>query len=94
MIYGNLAFRVIGALAVFLRSGRPPPAIARLGDDPGRLAAHFHTLFNLGLAVVFLPLTGRAAALLERVFPDPEPEREAQRLEHLDPACSTGRRWR
>ena len=57
--------------------GPATDAIARLGADPGRLAAHFHTLFNLGLAIVFLPLTGRAAALLERLFPTPEPRPRA-----------------
>jgi phosphate:Na+ symporter len=85
VIYGNLAFRVIGALAAFAALGPVTAAVGRLGDDPARLAAHFHTLFNLGLAVVFLPLTGRVAALLERLFPD-RGERGARRLEHLDPA--------
>ena len=36
--------------------------------------------------MVFLPLAGRAARLLERLFPEPEPGREAPRLDHLDPA--------
>ncbi|MFO1142835.1 MAG: Na/Pi cotransporter family protein [Amaricoccus sp.] len=89
MILGNLAFRAIGALAVFAALGPITAAISGLGADPGRLAAHFHTLFNLGLAIVFLPLTGRAARLLGRLVPDPEPESEAvvgPRLDHLDPS--------
>ncbi len=86
VLYGNLGFRAIGALAAFLLIGPITAGIARLGDDPARLAAHFHTLFNLGLAVVFLPLTARSARLLERIFPDPDPGREVARLDHLDPA--------
>ncbi|MFO1208089.1 MAG: Na/Pi cotransporter family protein [Amaricoccus sp.] len=86
MILGNLAFRAIGALAVFAALGPITAAISGLGADPGRLAAHFHTLFNLGLAVVFLPLTGRAAHLLERFVPDPGPETSGPRLDHLDPS--------
>ena len=86
MLYGNLGFRLVGALVVFALLGPVTEAIGALGADPARLAAHFHTLFNLGLAVVFLPLTGQAAQLLERLFPDPEPSREAPRLDHLDPA--------
>ncbi len=86
MILGNLAFRAIGALAVFAALGPITTAISGLGADPGRLAAHFHTLFNLGLAVVFLPLTGRAARLLERYVPDPAPEASGPRLDHLDPS--------
>ncbi len=86
VIYGNLAFRAIGGVAVFLALGPVTAAIARIGGDPGRLAAHFHTIFNFGLVIVFLPLAGRAAALLERAFPDAPPGRQAQRLDHLDPA--------
>jgi phosphate:Na+ symporter len=86
MIYGNLAFRGLGALAVFLALGPVTAAVSRLGDDPARLAAHFHTLFNLGLLVVFLPLVGRVAELLERLVPDAAPGREPPRLDHLDPA--------
>ena len=70
----------------FLALGPVTAAILRLDADPGRLAAHFHTLFNLGLAAVFLPLTGRAARLLTRLLPEPEAGREAPRLDHLDAA--------
>ena len=69
VIYGNLGFRAIGALVAFSRSGRSPRRSRSSARDPGRLAAHFHTLFNLALALVFLPLTGRAARLLERLSP-------------------------
>jgi phosphate:Na+ symporter len=85
MIWGNFAFRATGALAVFAALGPATDAIARLGADPARAAAHFHTLFNLGLALVFLPLTGHAARLLTRLIPDPEPGRDGPRLDHLDP---------
>ena len=82
---GNLGFRAIGALAVFpigpITAGSP-----RLGDDPARLAAHFHTLFNLGLAVVFLPLTARPPASSSGPSPTRTPGREVARLDHLDPA--------
>jgi phosphate:Na+ symporter len=86
VIWGNLAFRTLGALAVFAALGPATEAMGRLAADPARLAAHFHTLFNLGLVVVFLPLTGGAARLLTRLIPDPEPAREAAQLDHLDPA--------
>ena len=86
VIWGNLAFRAIGVVVAFLALGPLTAAVSRLGDDPGRLAAHFYTLFNLALALVFVPLSGRAAALLERLLPEPEPGREPHRLDHLDPA--------
>jgi phosphate:Na+ symporter len=86
VLYGNLAFRAVGALIAFLALGPITGAVGRLGGDTGRLAADFHTLFNLALVIVFLPLTGRAARLLERLFPEPTAGREAARLDHLDPA--------
>ena len=86
MLYGNLAFRAAGAVVVLLALGPVTAAIGRLGADPGRLAAHFQTLFNLGLVAVFLPLTGPAARLLVRLFPEPAPGQVPPRLDHLDPA--------
>ena len=88
VLYGNLGFRLAGAVVAFLLLGPITGLIDRLGSDPGRLAAHFHTLFNLALAIFFLPLTGRAAALLEVLLPTPPAGAagEPQRLEHLDPA--------
>jgi phosphate:Na+ symporter len=86
VLYGNLAFRLSGALVALALLGPATRGLEALGDDPARLTAHFHTLFNLALAIVFLPSSALAARLLERLFPDPPAGPEAQRLEHLDPA--------
>jgi phosphate:Na+ symporter len=87
VLYGNLGFRLVGAVVAFALLGPITDLVGRLSADPGRAAAHFHTLFNLALVVVFLPLTGRVAAFLERSFPDAAPgARTPQRLDHLDPA--------
>ena len=84
VVLGNLGFRLIGAAAALVALGPAATLLAGLDGDPGRLAAHFHTLFNLALALVFLPLVGRVAALLERVFPDGQAPQDA-RLDLLDP---------
>jgi len=60
--------------------------IGRVAADPARQVAHFHTLFNLGLAALCLPLAGPAARLLKRLFPEPEAKPGTPRLEHLDDA--------
>jgi phosphate:Na+ symporter len=86
MLAGNLAFRAIGVLAVTPFAGSLADAFARSGADPARLAAHFHTLFNLGLVLVFLPLTGLAARLLTAAIRDRRPDAEAAQLDHLDPS--------
>lgn len=74
---GNFLLRLAGcgvALAVL------EPMVVRLVqlvEDPGRLAALFHTGFNLVLAVLVLPVLGPYAALLQRLFPE--------RVEAADP---------
>jgi phosphate:Na+ symporter len=67
---GNLLNRVIGC-AVTLPFVQPlAGALAHLEPDPSRMAADFHTAFNVALAAIFiLPLDG-VAALLKRFLPD------------------------
>lgn len=83
--FGNLMFRVIGAFALLPVLAWVLPVLSLLGDDPARQVANFHTLFNVALAVVFLPLTGLAARLVERLFKD-DPKDEAIQPRYLDPA--------
>src|SRR5690606_1887784 len=62
-----LYLRVLGALS------------AAIGVEPGAIAlAAFHSLFIAVGALVFLPLTARFAALVERMV------RQAQTIHHLD----------
>ena len=91
MVLGNLGFRLVGAAAALVALGPAATLLAGLDGDPGRLAAHFHTLFNLALALVFLPLVGRVAALLERAFPDGQAPRTPASTSST-PSSSTIRR--
>jgi phosphate:Na+ symporter len=87
VLYGNLAFRLAGALLLLPVIGMLAGPVAALANDAGRAVAHFHTLFNLGLVAVFLPLTGLAARLLERLFPEADAAGDTPaHLDHLDPA--------
>lgn len=67
---GNLLNRVIGC-ALVLPFLHPIVAILeRFEPNPSRMAADFHTAFNVALALVFiLPLDG-VAALLTRLLPE------------------------
>ncbi|THD79397.1 MAG: Na/Pi cotransporter family protein [Phenylobacterium sp.] len=83
---GNLVTRLAGlALAGAFFSELSTYAV-RLGPTPARALADFHTLFNLAIALVFLPFVRPFARALERFLPrtdtvDPgEPK-------HLDPAA-------
>ncbi len=83
VLVGNLAFRLIGAVAVLALLEPAAAAVGLLSQDPARFVANFHTAFNLALALVFLPLTAVGARLLERALPE-EQGPAAASLAHLD----------
>jgi phosphate:Na+ symporter len=67
---GNLLNRLVGCVLVFPLLHPVAEALARLEPNPSRMAADFHTAFNVALALVFiLPLDG-LAALLTRLLPE------------------------
>jgi phosphate:Na+ symporter len=84
VLVGNLAFRVIGAVAAVPFVG----AIIGLLPvaDGARTVALGHTAFNLVLALIFLPLTAMAARLLERLMPDRVHDGATVILSNLDDA--------
>ncbi|MDF3063066.1 MAG: Na/Pi cotransporter family protein [Microvirga sp.] len=83
VLFGNFAFRLAGAIVALLLLSVFADRIAAIESDPARQIANFHTLFNLVLALVFLPLAGLAARLLERLIPEAKPAGEPT-LAHLD----------
>jgi phosphate:Na+ symporter len=85
ILYGNLAFRSIAALAALAALPVLQPWIATLPLGPGPLVAMLHTSFNVALALVFAPLTGVAARMLTRFVPDLPPGDAPGRPLHLDP---------
>lgn len=84
ILVGNLAFRFAGASVAVAVLIMAPSLAARLGPDAARAAAHFHTLFNVVLALVFLPLLPPMARLLERVVAEPAHPRAEMEIGHLD----------
>lgn len=70
MPLGNLLNRLVGCLIALPLLTPIEQTILRFDSDPGRLAAHFHLLFNLGTALLFLGLLPRLAALLTRWLPE------------------------
>lgn len=64
---GNLAIRVIGAIAVLPFIAPLASALSDAQPDGARLAANFHTGFNLALAILFIgavPLVAKALTAL------------------------------
>jgi phosphate:Na+ symporter len=81
---GNLLFRGLGAILVLPLIGVVAPYIELLGSDPGRQIANFHTVFNLALAIVFLPLTSVVGAALVKLLPDSEGKGGEVKPRYLD----------
>jgi phosphate:Na+ symporter len=93
VLFGNLAFRLFGAVAAFAVLDWAVEGTARFEADRARQVADFHTAFNLALALVFLPLTPVAAGLLERWVPQTQPP-GSRRSSISTRRSSTVRRWR
>ncbi len=85
ILYGNLVFRLTGVIlmATFIRYILP--LLSSLEVDPARQIADFHSLFNVALALLFLPLTARVANGLGYMIPDQEAA-EPGHPEYLDDA--------
>jgi phosphate:Na+ symporter len=83
VLFGNLAFRLIGAVIALTGLVYGADHVAALGSDPARAIANAHTGFNIALALVFLPLIGPTARLLERFVRDAENTAD-KRVNHLD----------
>lgn len=67
---GNLFNRLVGCALVLPFLHPFTEALARFEPNPSRMAADFHTAFNVGLALVFILPLNALAALLTRLLPD------------------------
>ena len=85
---GNLVFKLAGCVGFGLFLALAMKGIAQFDDDPRRQVLHFHVLFNVTLAAVFLFLTGPIADLVTKWFPDsPVPGAQSAQPRHLDEAA-------
>ncbi|MGO4705312.1 Na/Pi cotransporter family protein [Microvirga sp. 2MCAF38] len=66
---GNLAIRLLGCAVALPFLDQTVTFLARFEGDPARLAANFHTLFNVALALIFILPLPSIAKLLEKVLP-------------------------
>jgi phosphate:Na+ symporter len=67
---GNLLNRVVGCALVLPFLNPIADGLARLEPNPSRMAADFHTAFNLALALVFMYPLKPLATLLIRLLPE------------------------
>jgi phosphate:Na+ symporter len=81
---GNLIFRVCGVILVLPWLGRFSDWIVQFNIDSPRQIANFHMFFNIALALLFLPMINRMAALTQRLLPEDEEDGDEIRPMHLD----------
>jgi phosphate:Na+ symporter len=75
---GNFGMRLAGCIVALALLPWIPMFMSLLSDDAGRSVANFHTLFNIAIALAFLPLLKPYSALLTRFLP--------KRLDPNDPS--------
>jgi phosphate:Na+ symporter len=68
--FGNLLFKVAGCIVFSMALPWALDLIARFDTDTRRQVLHFHVLFNVTLAIVFIGLTDRVAAFVEKWLPE------------------------
>ena len=66
---GNLGTRIAGCVLAILLLPWIPKAMAWLTTDPARAVANFHTLFNVIVALAFLPVLHLYSELISRLLP-------------------------
>ena len=87
---GNLAFKVVGCVIFVIALPYVYQAIALFDTDARRQVVHFHVIFNLTIAILFIAITGRVAQVVEKIFPPTEDAAlKAAEPKHLDPAALT-----
>jgi len=84
---GNFLNRLVGLVVALSAFTYAAPLVARLGPDPARALANFHTLFNLILALAFLPFLRPYADLIKRLKPSPAAEARPGTPIYLDPTA-------
>ena len=84
---GNLIGRLAGTAMAIGLLGPVSSFIMEIEPSPARAVADFHTLFNLVIALVLLPLLTPYASLLHRLLPDRTDPADPARPLYLDPAA-------
>jgi phosphate:Na+ symporter len=81
---GNMINRVVGVVIALPFLPQLAAFFAQLEPNAARMAADFHTIFNVALALAFIPLLNVLAALLMRLLPEPAKPQDASTPLYLD----------
>jgi phosphate:Na+ symporter len=81
---GNLIFRVCGVVIALPMVDFLSGWMAQFDMNEARQIANFHMLFNIALAILFLPLINQMASLTEKLLPEIEIETNELKPMYLD----------
>ena len=84
---GNLLARLALVLLTLPLAAYYPTMIEAFGSSPLRQVLNFHTVFNIAVAIVFLPLIVPLATLATRILPDATSAQDKSLPQHLDPTA-------
>lgn len=84
---GNLIARLIGVVVVLAVLQPIVDVSTKFSQDNARAVADFHTIFNLMLAVIFMPLLTPYADLLTKLLPRRVNKSDPSHPRYLDPAA-------
>src|SRR5258706_2796577 len=87
--FGNLVFKMAGCIVFSLALPWVLEGLARVDSDVRRQVLHFHVLFNVVLAIVFIGLTDRVATLVQKWLPDAKDASPQTAPRYLDTAAIT-----
>jgi phosphate:Na+ symporter len=84
---GNLLNRVVGILIILPLLQPITDIFSRFDLNPARMAADFHTAFNIALAVIFIFVLDGVARLLVWLLPEPANQTDSSVPLYLDEAA-------
>jgi phosphate:Na+ symporter len=82
--FAHIAFKVLGGALVLPLIGPFTALVASTAAEPARQVANAHTLFNIGISLVFLPFTPWAARAIEALIPEDQAAENPFRSRYLD----------
>ncbi|MFZ5562807.1 MAG: Na/Pi cotransporter family protein [Thermodesulfobacteriota bacterium] len=81
---GHVLFKVLGVVLIVFWipffAAWVRDLTVHFGGGPARQLANAHTLFNVGMGLIFLPFTGLFAGLIQRLLPDKKKDQITREL--------------
>lgn len=81
----NMIMRLIGVAAFAPFIDIVHPWVEHLADDPARQVVNFHMIFNVAVALAFLPFTGILARFFTKIMPEKVNTDDPSRPKYLNP---------